>query len=197
MVDALGNVPGDFMNSGFLMLKPFQLMAQKYVGFVSVLDKEQSLRSFMRMEKWIFDSPDQAGEAFRQFIKDFYQQNKLIKGEVMLGDQRVDLKRITMPILNVYATEDHLVPPSSSEALPGAVGIEGRDHHAVPRWPHRHLRQQQGAEGTRSGLGQLGEGPRGLEPPAESGAREEPGRPASFPPGVPRASVRRSWALPW
>jgi len=24
------------------------------------------------MEKWIFDSPDQAGEAFRQFIRQFY-----------------------------------------------------------------------------------------------------------------------------
>lgn len=43
-------------------------MAQKCMGFVSVLDKEQSPRSFLRMEKWIFDSPDQAGEAFRQFI---------------------------------------------------------------------------------------------------------------------------------
>ena len=30
------------------------------------------LLRFVRMEKWIFDSPDQAGEAFRQFAKDFY-----------------------------------------------------------------------------------------------------------------------------
>jgi len=117
MVDALGNVPGDFMNGGFLMLKPFQLVAQKYMGFVSLLDQEQSLRSFMRMEKWIFDSPDQAGEAFRQFIKDFYQENKLIKGEVEIGRRRVDLSRITVPVLNIYATEDHLVPPSASKDL--------------------------------------------------------------------------------
>jgi polyhydroxyalkanoate synthase len=28
------------------------------------------------MEKWIFDNPNQAGETFRQFIKDFYQGSK-------------------------------------------------------------------------------------------------------------------------
>jgi polyhydroxyalkanoate synthase subunit PhaC len=122
MVDTLGNVPGDFMNGGFLMLKPFQLMAQKYVGFLSTLDQEQSLKSFLRMEKWIFDSPDQAGETYRQFIKDFFQENKLVKGEVEIGGHKVDLQRATMPILNVYATEDHLVPPASSEALERNVG---------------------------------------------------------------------------
>lgn len=122
MVDTLGNVPGDFMNGGFLMLKPFQLMAQKYVGFLHTLDQEQSLKSFLRMEKWIFDSPDQAGEAYRQFIKDFFQGNKLIKGEVEIGGQRIDLKNVTMPVLNVYATEDHLVAPASSEPLASHVG---------------------------------------------------------------------------
>lgn len=122
MVEAFGNVPGPFMNWGFLMLKPFQLMVQKYLGVVSILDDEENLKSFLRMEKWIFDSPDQAGEAFRQFIKDFYQGNKLVKGELEIGGRTVDLKNITMPILNVYAKEDHLVPPSSSMALEKHVG---------------------------------------------------------------------------
>ena len=34
----------------------------------------------------------------------------------------VDLQRVTMPVLNVYATEDHLVPPASSQALEHYVG---------------------------------------------------------------------------
>ncbi|MHB8766560.1 MAG: class III poly(R)-hydroxyalkanoic acid synthase subunit PhaC [Deferrisomatales bacterium] len=122
MVEAFGNIPGDFMNWGFLMLKPFQLLVQKYLGFVSILDDEENLRSFLRMEKWIFDSPNQAGAAFCQFLKDFYQGNKLIKGEVEIGGQRVDLKKITVPVLNVYAKEDHLVPPSSSKKIAECVG---------------------------------------------------------------------------
>lgn len=132
LVDAFGNVPGEFMNWGFLMLKPLQLMVQKYLGFVSILDDEENLRSFLRMEKWIFDSPDQAGEAIRQFLKDFYQGNKLIKGEVELGGKRVDLNNVAMPVLNVYAKEDHLVPPSSSQALEKYVGSKDMTTLAFP-----------------------------------------------------------------
>ena len=132
MVKAQGNIPGDFMNFGFLLLKPFQLNVEKYLGLTDILDDEAKLINFLRMEKWIFDSPDQAGETFRQFIKDFYQENKLIKGEFTLGGQRVDLKNITIPVLNIYAEEDHLVPPASSLALKEYVGTEDYSELAYP-----------------------------------------------------------------
>lgn len=122
MVEAMGNVPGDFMNFGFLMLQPFQLNVQKYTDMIDMLDDREKLLSFLRMEEWIFDSPDQAGEAYRQFLKDFFRENKLIKGEVVLGGQRVELKNITCPVLNIYAEQDHLVPPPSSKALGEYVG---------------------------------------------------------------------------
>jgi polyhydroxyalkanoate synthase len=122
MVDSLGNVPGDYLNLEFLMLKPQQLGIQKYLDFPEIMNSEDKLMNFMRMEKWIFDSPDQAGEAYRQFMKDFYQENKLIKGEIVLGDKRVDLKNVRMPVLNLYAEKDHLVPPASSLALQQYVG---------------------------------------------------------------------------
>jgi polyhydroxyalkanoate synthase len=84
------------------------------------------------MEKWIFDSPDQAGEAWRQFIQDFYQDNKLIQGEVEIGGQRVDLQNLTMPVLNVYAEYDHLVPPVSSQALADHVGTDDYTRESFP-----------------------------------------------------------------
>lgn len=117
LVDTLGNIPGDFLNLEFLMLKPFQLGVKKYIDLWENIDQEDKLLNFFRMEKWIFDSPDQAGEAYRQFMKDFYQGNKLIKGQVEIGQKRVDLNNICIPILNIYAEQDHLVPPASSLAL--------------------------------------------------------------------------------
>jgi polyhydroxyalkanoate synthase subunit PhaC len=117
MVDTLGNVPGNFLNFVFVMLKPFQLGAQKYFDLLETIENEDKLLNFLRMEKWIFDSPDQVGETFRQFIKDFYQGNKLIKGEIEIGKKRVDLSNIRIPILNIYAEQDHLVLPASSLAL--------------------------------------------------------------------------------
>jgi polyhydroxyalkanoate synthase len=136
MVDALGNIPGDFMNFGYLMLKPFQLNVEKYIGMADILDDEARLINFLRMEKWIFDSPDQAGETFRQFLKDFYQENKLIKGEVELGSRKVDLGQITMPVLNLYAEKDHLVPPASSMALEEYVGT---DDYTARSFPVGHI----------------------------------------------------------
>ena len=136
MVDAQGNIPGDFMNFGFLLLKPFQLNVEKYLGLTDILDDEAKLINFLRMEKWIFDSPDQAGETFRQFIKDFYQANKLIKGEFTLGEKRVELKNITMPVLNIYAEEDHLVPPASTLALKDYVGASD---YTVLAYPVGHI----------------------------------------------------------
>jgi polyhydroxyalkanoate synthase len=117
MVDTLGNIPGDFMNLGFLMLKPYQLMMDKYIGLVESAKDPQVIESFLRMEKWIFDSPDQAGEAFRKFITEMYKKNSLIKGELEIGGRQVNLKNIDMPVLNIYAEQDHLVPPSSSKDL--------------------------------------------------------------------------------
>jgi polyhydroxyalkanoate synthase len=123
-IDTLGNVPADLMNMSYLMLKPARLFVQKYVGLTDILDDKQQLEDFLRMEKWIFDSPDQAGEAFRQFIKDFYQGNKLVKGGLKIGAHEVHLGNITMPVLNVFAEQDHLVPPSASRVLGEHIGTD-------------------------------------------------------------------------
>jgi len=122
LVDAYKVIPGDFLNAGFLMLMPFTLNIGKYVDMLDVTQEKQSLLNFLRMEKWIFDSPGQAGECLRQFIRDCYQGNKLVKGELKVGERLVDLKNITMPLLNIYASGDHLVPPAATRPLNDLVG---------------------------------------------------------------------------
>lgn len=121
-VNTLGNIPAALMNYVYLTLKPIRLNQQKYISLVDILDDPAELTNFLRMERWIFDSPDQAGEAFRQFVKDFYQENKLVKGTLEIGGQPVDLGMITQPVLNVFAEQDHLVPPDASRALGRRIG---------------------------------------------------------------------------
>jgi polyhydroxyalkanoate synthase len=122
MVKTFGNMPGDIMNLGFLLLNPARLMIDKYVGFLENVDNKTFVENFVRMEKWIFDSPDVPGETFRQFITDCYQKNLLIQSKMELGGRRVDLKKITMPLLNFYGQYDHLVPPAACELLTSKVG---------------------------------------------------------------------------
>lgn len=122
MVDTFGNMPGDLLNIVFLLMNPARLMIDKYVGFMENIDNRQFVENFIRMEKWIFDSPDVPGETFRQFMKDCYQKNLLIQSKMEVGDNRVNLKKITMPLLNIYGRYDHLVPPEACEVLTTKVG---------------------------------------------------------------------------
>lgn len=122
MVDSFGNMPGDLLNFGFLLLNPARLMIDKYVGLIENIDSKSFVENFIRMEKWIFDSPDVPGETFRQFIKDLYQKNLLIQSQLMVDGRLVDLQNITMPLLNFYGYFDHLVPPEACNKLTAMVG---------------------------------------------------------------------------
>ncbi len=121
LVDALGNVPGELLNAAFIALMPLRLTARKYAGLADIAHDRAALENFLRMERWIHDSPDQAGAAFREFIRDFFQQNRLVRGGLEIGGRPVDPRRIACPVLNIYASQDHLVPPSASRPLEGLV----------------------------------------------------------------------------
>lgn len=127
VVDGFGGVvPGDFLNAGFDLLRPMN-KARKYLNLPKVMQSKAGLLNFLRMEKWVADSPAQAGATYRRFIKDFYQKNLLIEGEFKLDGQRVDLKKIDMPILTIYAKDDHIVPPPSTKPLNDVVGSKDKE----------------------------------------------------------------------
>lgn len=122
LVDTWGNMPGDMMNMGFLMLNPARLMIGKYNDFFANMGDRNFVENFIRMEQWIFDSPDIPGETFREFVNDCYRNDLFIKGEMEVGGRRVDLQKINMPLLNIYGKYDHLVPPASCDKFTKAVG---------------------------------------------------------------------------
>jgi polyhydroxyalkanoate synthase subunit PhaC len=130
MVDGSGNIPGEVLNLAFLALMPFRLTSQKYVGLLDQIDNPEALANFLRMEHWIFDSPDQPGEMFRQFMTRMVKENRLKNGTLEIGGRHVDLKAVRMPVLNIYATEDHLVPPSASLPLKDLIGTD--DYTVLP-----------------------------------------------------------------
>jgi polyhydroxyalkanoate synthase len=121
-----GLIPGEFLNQGFDMLKPMAKLQKQQILSNSLEDKDK-LMNFLRMEKWISESPDQAGECFKEFMKDLYQGNKLIKGELEVGGKKVNLKNLTSNLLNIYATEDHLVPPAATIPLNDYVGSKDKE----------------------------------------------------------------------
>jgi len=123
-----GNVPGELLNALFLSLLPFRLMQQKYIRLLTARADQRAVEDFVRMERWIFDSPPQAAAALTQFVRWCYQENRLMRGTLELGGRAVDLRSVRQPLLNLYARGDHIVPPAACEAMGRYVG--SRDYTA-------------------------------------------------------------------
>jgi polyhydroxyalkanoate synthase len=130
LIEAYGNLPGDFMGSIFSQMTPMRTLMKYNLDMLEVMDDEKKFRNFLRMEKWIADRPHHPGEAAKQWLKDLYQANKLIKNAFTVSNRLVDLGNITMPVLNVFAKDDHIIPPATSQALGAKVGT--KDYTELP-----------------------------------------------------------------
>lgn len=121
VIDTCGNFPREYLYACFSMLKPFKQGVNKYINLVENIDNANFVQNFLRMEKWLYDTPTIAGETFKQWIEDIYQKNLLVKNEMKIGENNIDLSKIRVPVLNIVAEEDHLVSPQCSVALNDSV----------------------------------------------------------------------------
>lgn len=132
LIDAEGSLPGAFMGSMFSMMTPMRTMTKYNLDLLDALDDKKKFLNFLRMEKWIADRPDHPGEAAKQWLKDLYQDNKLVRSRFELGGRVVDLRNITCPVLNVFAKDDHIIPPATSQALKGKLGTQDYTELGLP-----------------------------------------------------------------
>ena len=120
MVDALGNAPWPLLQTTFHMMKPMGLL-QKTAWFYEQLWKSDVVDSFVALETWANDNVSLSGEFFRTYIKEIYQKNALYNGTLIVRGRRVDLSKITVPVYNVAAKNDHIATEASVLALKDVV----------------------------------------------------------------------------
>jgi len=132
LIEANGNLPGELMSYVFSLMTPLASLTKYNVGMLDAMDDEKKLMNFLRMEKWLADRPHHPGEAAKQWLKDLYQDNRLVNGGFELGGRRVDLANITMPVLNIFAKDDHIVPPKCSQALGDHIGTDDYTEIELP-----------------------------------------------------------------
>ena len=131
MVDSMGTIPGETIDKAFSMLNP-SMNISKYFGVMDSLEDKDKMLNFLRMEHWKSDLPAISGEMYRKYIKDLFRDNKLIKGEMELGGRKINLKKMTVPYLNVYATEDKIIPNESSKAIMSEIGSTDKKEYPFP-----------------------------------------------------------------
>ena len=89
--------------------------------------RDERLKTFLAACRWVDDGVPFPGEAFRRWIKDFYQENRLARGELELRGRRVDLSNIVCPVLNVAGAQDYICPPSQAEPTMDLVGSDDKE----------------------------------------------------------------------
>lgn len=122
ILDAFGNMPAEMIDYGAKALKPVENYIGNYVKLWDKLDDPRAVEAWHAMNTWVTDNIPMAGAAYRQLIVDLYRHNRLMKNELVVKGQRVDLGRIRANLLDVIAEGDHITPPCQSEAIVSKVG---------------------------------------------------------------------------
>ena len=130
-VDTLGAVPADMVKAGFKLLKPTMDLSTN-LNLWWNLWNDKYVEGFAALNKWANDYVAFPGEFFRQWVGDFYQKNKLVKGELVFGGRPVRLASITCPVFVVGAKEDYIAPPECVRALIDAVGSRDKEYIELP-----------------------------------------------------------------
>ena len=130
-VDTLGSIPADMVKMGFKLLKPTMDVSTNLNLWWNLWNPEY-VSGFNALNKWANEYLPFPGEFFRHWVKDFYQQNKLIKGELVMGGRRVDLREIRCPVLAVGAKEDNIAPPGCVKPLIDAVSTRDKEYVELP-----------------------------------------------------------------
>jgi polyhydroxyalkanoate synthase len=130
-VDFWGNIPGWWLRGAFtLAAGPRRIALMRTLR--GDMDTQEGRAVVNEVRKWIRDGVPVAGEMYRTLVHDCYKHNMLIRQSLPIGGRTVDLGDIESALLTITASEDHLCPPKSAEALNRAVASEDETAISVP-----------------------------------------------------------------
>lgn len=117
MIEEFGNLPGQLIGAVFQNLTPARTLAKYTSGLLDLAEDRERLTTFLRMERWLADRPDHPGAAAKEWLIGLYRENRLVEGRFEIDGRPVRLGEVACPVLNIYGTRDHIVPPGCSRAL--------------------------------------------------------------------------------
>ncbi|HEV8675121.1 MAG TPA: alpha/beta fold hydrolase [Methylomirabilota bacterium] len=131
VVDTVGAIPADWVRLGFKLLRP-TMDVSTALNLWWNLDNDKYVEGYKALNRWANEYVPFPAEFFRQWVKDFYQENRLIRGELRLGGRRVDLGRLRCPVFAVAGAEDYIAPAPCVRALLDYVGTEDKTYLELP-----------------------------------------------------------------
>ena len=132
VLGAFGNMPGEMIDYGAKALKPVENYIINYLKLWDNIENPQVIEAWQAMNTWVTDNIPLAGGVFRQLIVDLYRNDRLMRGEMMIRGERVDLSRLRANLLTVIAEGDHITPPCQSKAILAKVSSKDKELFSVP-----------------------------------------------------------------
>jgi polyhydroxyalkanoate synthase len=129
-VDAItraGNVSPAQMLGGFLALRPTNILADVVkVADLHAQGRDEERDAVLALQGWAYDNVPFPAKAYADYVKALFQRNELVHGTHVVAGERVELERITAPLLTIVADRDSITPPASALALERFVASEDR-----------------------------------------------------------------------
>lgn len=118
LTDTFPIVPGQVPDLGSKLLNPIA----NYVGTYTRLwerlgDPTFDVQAWQAMYRWVNDSVPFAGAAFRQWIVEFYQENRLARDMLEMDGRPVRFSAIRCPVLNIAASRDQIAPRATTSVV--------------------------------------------------------------------------------
>lgn len=130
-VTAGGNVGASQMQQGFTALRP-TMQVGKWVGFLDKAHDPKARESFHALETWAGDNIPFPAAAYQTYIRELYQENRLVGGTHHVAGRRVDLAQLTCPVMSVATERDTICPPLAARALLDHCGAQDKELFMVP-----------------------------------------------------------------
>ena len=128
IMEKFGHFDGYLLDFIFNMRNPSKFLFAKYFNLWKNLDNKEFVNTFFDVEKWLHDTPPIPGELYKKIVNDCYKNNLLITDNRKVEDEKdkgytnkVNLNRITIPVLSIIAEKDNLVSPMSSLPIDGYI----------------------------------------------------------------------------
>lgn len=131
VLDRIGNVPSAGAELGFKIMGGHRTLTKWADLFIHLYDEEY-VRGFDAINTWVNDLLPYPRDAFRQMVRDVVSGNKLLKRELVLGGQNVDIARVDVPLLAFSGRSDNIATPAATRDILDLVGSSDKTLIEVP-----------------------------------------------------------------
>lgn len=129
-IDVYGNIPPK-MVEGMFRAMGAPIYFTNYTMLLARAHDHRYVDKWRRMNKWTLDQVPFAGEAYRQLGNELFKENKLVKGELVIGNKKADLKNIKANLFVVSGSRDNLILEEQSKPIMDLVSSEDKTYVTV------------------------------------------------------------------